>query len=487
MSDEEFLGASSLPELLKFLQEIYKGNAATETVAVGLIAGDPILLIGPHGTFKTSIASFIGGLFEKEVCVLEERCSTFQEIEAFCERLANELSSSRAEKIDAESVMNNTIPHLDVEYSDYPGYTRVRATIDCHAYPINAERKFVPISTFKCQINDQLEPEDILGYGVQHRAVLGNKPPHVVKKGKLAGADYVVLDEAFAAPRLLSKLHTAVNEKFVDTTVGPVRIDPLTFVFCTNPWNTFYQTNPRIFNAATLDRFLASAEVLPPTGAQTLYTTKALRELTVVSKLRVETVLEARAALEAVTLPNDVMRTFVAITAILGNCYFSPTDGDIASEALNPFMIEKDCQSCRYNKSACAVANLGKVRALLSLTKVARAHAVLRGDKIVDEEDAAFALKSALPHRLVFNGDAVLEGLTKATSKLLDRLAEELAAYAPLVKDILKNGRDNEALKKKIADVPTLRAVLDDAYPVKPKWGKAEAAKLIDQFRRDEQ
>ena len=81
-----------------------------------------------------------------------------------------------------------------------------------------------PIWYFSRQLTDQDQPEDILGFVVEHPALLGHMPPHLVKKGRLTGSDFVFLDEIFASPLLLAHLHRALNEKVYDTTIGQATI-----------------------------------------------------------------------------------------------------------------------------------------------------------------------------------------------------------------------------------------------------------------------
>ncbi|HID18339.1 TPA: hypothetical protein EYP27_02230, partial [Candidatus Bathyarchaeota archaeon] len=262
-----------------------------ETIFCGLLTGEPVLLIGSHGTMKTSMASFIGGLFDKPVVIVEESVRSRSGLERFFEGLAGKIN------VNPESLMRNLVDGVNVEYEQRGETLNVRVEADVVKHPQTrklGEPARKPIEVFSMQVNDQMDPEDILGYGMDHPALLGMKPPHTLKGGKLAGADYVVLDEIFGAPRLLSKLHHALNEKVVDTTVGSIETRPLTWVLCTNPFNQYYQTNIRVVNAATLDRYGFSARSLPPSAQEVLLMARRWRKLRLKKHAPVELIYEAR-------------------------------------------------------------------------------------------------------------------------------------------------------------------------------------------------
>lgn len=471
--------------VIQELAKVYRGKSqhlALKTIFVGLITGEPVLLIGPHGTFKSSMAAFVGRTMEKPVAVLSTDAKSFGDIEAFAESLGKEIGA------DPEVLMQNRALGVNVEYTDYPGYVRVKATVDLARHKINADEKTAPISVFSAQINDQMDPEDILGYAVHHKALLGNKPPHVIKTGKLSGADYVVLDEAFAAPRLMSKLHTAVNEKVVDTAIGPVPIAPLTFVFCTNPWNQFYQTNPKVVNAATLDRFLASCEVDAPSAAEILYTMNALKGYKILSRLPAQDLLAAREEADSVKIPSEIMRFCVGLVSALSSCYFSPTKDEIRDQRVSPFLIDKDCSICRYSKSICAFANVGKVRSIASLMKVMKASAFIEGRKEAGTEDLEFALKTALPHRMIFSQDYIFEkGTPHAASwDIVGRYAWMTKSFSEMIQKIMgiTNAEEAAAVRTEVMDNPSLRALVDDVIDAMKGSKKDELpADLLDSIR----
>ena len=474
--------------VLAAVSGVYRGHSqfiALKGILAAMITGEPILLIGSHGTFKSSMAHFMGNIFEKPVFTVSTDARSFGEIERFFEDLGKELN------VSPELLMQNRADGVDVVYQDYPGYTRVRATVDLTKHPVRRDdARMVPITVFSRQVNDQIDPEDLLGYGVQHRAVLGEKPPHVVKAGKLAGADLVILDEAFTSPRLLNKLHTVMNEKVVETTVGPVRISPLCFIFCTNPWSQYYQTNVKLVNAATLDRFLMSVPTDPPSGAEILAVVEALRAVQIRGRAPVEMIYEARREMERVEVPPDILRFCLGLVAALSTCYFSPSSGSVAKSPMNPFMVDRDCTLCRYKNAICSIASIGKVRSLLSLKRVMAASAVIRGSRTADGADLEFALRTVLPHRLVFNDAAFLAEagtIHNAVVRLVNRYADEMERYAPHLEKMMDlpanpTWQQVESLMKEVQDAPPLRAILDDIILMMKETCEKKGERIPDAF-----
>ena len=386
--------SQALNRLQRTVVEVYRGYyqyTMAETIFCGLLTGSPVLLIGSHGTMKSSMASFIGSLFDKPVVIVEESVKSRNSLERFFEDLAGKL------KVDPECLMRNLVDGVDVEYEQAGETLNIRVEVNIVKHPQAeklGETVRKPIEVFSMQVNDQMDPEDILGYGIDHPALLGMKPPHALKKGKLAGADYVCLDEIFCAPRLLSKLHHALNEKVVDTTVGPIETKPLTWVLCTNPFNQYYQTNIKVVNAATLDRYAFSARSLPPSAQEVLLMARRWRKLRLKKHAPIELIYEARNLMETVEIPEEYMIFCLGLVAHLSRCYFSTTRGRRSEESKDPFEAERDCSLCIYKDLPCGIANVGKVRTIIRLEQAMKAHALLNMRKKANEEDLSFALLS---------------------------------------------------------------------------------------------
>lgn len=460
--------SQALNKLVKSVAEVYRGYyqyIMIETVFSGLLISEPVLLIGSHGTFKTSLASFVGNLFDKPVVTLGERFASRDELERFFEDIGSKI------RLDPERLMRNLVDGVNVEYEQVGSQLHVKVELDVAKHPEAAklgdvERK--PISVFSIQVNDQMDPEDVLGYGVDHPAILGMKPPHAVKAGRLAGADLVCLDELFNAPRLLSKMHHALNEKVVDTTVGPIEVRPLTWILCTNPLNDFYQTNIRIVNTATLDRYALSARSLPPSAQEILIMVE--RSLKIRKRAPIELIYEARRLMGEVAVPEEFIVFCLGLVSHLSRCYFSTAKGKRAEENKDPFETEKDCSLCIYKDYPCGIANVGKVRTMIRLQQAIKAHALLNMRNEASEEDLSFALLSVLPHRLSWNNREFLSehgSIFPATKKLVEKYAELFTAQIERIREVeglIKKPNAAKALelKAKYADAPVVRAVLDE-------------------------
>jgi MoxR-like ATPase len=342
--------SQALNRLVGTVAEVYRGyhqHAMIEAVFCGLLMGEPVLLIGSHGTLKTSMANFVGKLFDKPVVTVSETFSARGKLEGFFEDLGETLG------VEGERLQRNLVDGVHVGYEQVGKAVKVTVEVDAVKHP-NAEKlgepRRKPIEVFSMQVNDQMDPEDVLGYGIDHPAVLGLKPPHAVKAGRLAGADYVVLDEIFMAPRLLAKLHHALNEKVTDTVVGPVEVKPLGWVLCTNPLNQFYQANVKIVNAATLDRYALSARSMPPSAQEILTMAERWRQLKLKKRAPVELIYEARRLMEEVAVPEEFTIFCLGLVSHLSRCYFSTAKGRRADESKDPFEAERDCSLCIYGR-----------------------------------------------------------------------------------------------------------------------------------------
>jgi MoxR-like ATPase len=463
--------SQALNKIVKLVSEVYRGYhqyAMIETIFSGLLMGEPVLLIGSHGSFKTSLASFVGRLFDKPVVVLKEVFQSRGGVERFFEDLGRRLS------VDPECLMRNLVDGASVEYEQSGRSLLVKVEFNAVKHPEAAKlgepcRK--PIEVFSMQVNDQMDPEDILGYGVDHPAVLGLKPPHAIKRNRFAGADFICLDEIFGCPRLISKLHHALNEKIVDTTVGPVEVKPLGIVLCTNPFTKYYATQISLANFATLDRYALSARSLPPSSQEILAMVEKWRHTRVKKFAPVELIYEGRRLMEEVAVPEEFTIFCMSLVSHLSRCYFSPSRGKRAEESKDPFEAEKDCSLCIYGgEYPCSIANVGKVRATIRLQQAMKAHALLNARKEADESDLAFALEHVLPHRLSWNNQEFLSehgSMFTATRALVEKYASMFAAqYARIkeVEDLIKRPDAVKALelRGKYADAPIVRSVLDE-------------------------
>ena len=307
------------------------------------------------------------------------------------------------------------------------------------------------------------------------------KPPHAVKSGRLAGADYVVLDEIFNAPRLLAKLHHALNEKVVDTTVGPVEVRPVAWILATNPLNEFYQTNLRLINVATTDRYALSARSLPPSAQEILVMAEKWRKLGVKKRAPVEVVYAARELMHEVAVPEEFTIFCVGLVSHLSRCYFATARGSRAEESKDPFETDKDCSLCIYGKDyPCGLANVGKVRTLIRLQQAVKAHALLNMRREANEEDLSFALLTVLPHRLSWNNQEFLTehgSAFTAAKALIERYAELFEAQHARIREVeelIKKPDVNRAqeLKAKYADAPMVRSVLDEVLDMMKESAK---------------
>jgi len=473
----------ALNTLVKGVSEVYRGYyqyMMIEAVFCGMMLGQPTLLIGSHGTFKTSMANFIGSLFDKPVVILSEKFSSRKALEDFFEDVGGKIG------VDKNRLMRNLAGGVNVEYEQAGGELMVNVEVDAVRYagakklgdPVRR-----PLEIFSIQVNDQMDPEDVLGYAIDHPALLGMRPPHAVKRGRLAGADYIVLDEIFNAPRLLSKIHHALNEKVVDTTIGPIEVAPVAWLLATNPLNEFYQTNIKLTNVATLDRYALSARSLPPSIQEILLMVERWKKLRVSKRAPIELIYEARKALDEVAIPDEYIYFSLALVSHLSRCYFSTSRGERCEESKDPFEADKDCSLCIYNEYPCGIANVGKVRTVIMLQQTIRAHALLNMRREANKEDLAFALLTVLPHRLYWNNREFLSqhgSIFTATRALIEKFAEKFASYGHRIGEIEKVIMKQDVaraleLKKEYYDAPILRAMLDETIDMMKESAKKRA------------
>ncbi|MGD6805826.1 MAG: hypothetical protein ACQCN4_02580 [Candidatus Bathyarchaeia archaeon] len=473
--------SQAMNKLVATVTDVYRGYwqyAMVETIFCGLLIGEPVLLIGSHGVMKTSMANFVGTLFDKPVATIKNKVHSRNSLEKWLEDLASQL------KIDPEKLTKNLIDGIDTQYEQTTDDLTVTIEIDLVKYSLAeklAKPARKPIKVFTMQVNDQMDPEDLLGYGVDHPTLLGLKPPHAVKSGRVAGADYVVLDEIFGATRLLSKLHHVLNEKVIDTTVGCVETKPLGIMLCTNPLNDFYQTNLKIINAATTDRYALSARGLPPSSQEILFMSERWKHIKLKKTAPIELIYEARKLVEGVKIPEEYMVFSLGLISHLSRCYFSVSTGTRAEESKDPFEAERDCSLCIYGQNyPCGLANVGKVRTIVRLQQTIKTHALLNMRKEADESDLAFALLHVLPHRLSWNNNEFLAeqgSIFTATKTLVEKYANIFTsqqAQIAKVEGLIKrpNAKDAAELKTAFRDAPIARAILDEVVDMMKESAK---------------
>ncbi|MEM2969302.1 MAG: hypothetical protein QXR63_00020 [Candidatus Bathyarchaeia archaeon] len=457
-------------KLVKSVADVYRGYhqyTMIETICCGMLIGEPVLLIGSHGVFKTSMAAFIGNLFDKPVVTLRHKFKGREELEKFFDELAGRLN------VDCKNLMSNLVDGVNIEYEQYNDVVTVNIEIDLVKHPaaetLGSVRR-VPVRVFNMQVNDQMDPEDIMGYSIDHPAILGQKPPHAVKSGKISGADIVVIDECFNAPRLLSKLHHALNEKVVDTNIGQIETKPLAWILATNPLNQFYQTNLQIVNVATADRYALSARSLPPSAQEVLLMNERWKKMKLAKKIPVELVYQARKYIEEVTIPEEFIVFCMGIVSHLSRCYFATSTSVRYEESKDPFETDKECSLCIYNEYPCGLANVGKVRTMIRLQQAMKAHAFLNMRQTADYADLNYALLAVLPHRLSWNNKEFLAqygSIYTATKELINKYILYFTSSRLNIReieDLIKKPDATQAkeLREKYADALVIRALLDE-------------------------
>jgi MoxR-like ATPase len=457
--------SQAINKLVATVTDVYRGywqHAMVESIFSGLLIGEPVLLIGSHGVMKTSMANFVGSLFDKPVVTVKENFHSRRSLEKYFEDISSQL------KINPENLTRNLVDGIDVQYEQTGEALTAKVEVDVvkHSEAAKlAETTRKPIKVFSMQVNDQMDPEDILGYGVDHPAILGSKPPHAVKSGRVAGADYVILDEIFGATRLLSKLHHVLNEKVVDTTVGSIETKPLGVMLCTNPLNEFYQTNLKIVNVATTDRYALSARSLPPSAQEILFMAARWKHLKLKKTAPVELIYEARKLIDEVKIPEEYLIFSLGLISHLSRCYFSVSTGVRADESKDPFEAERDCSLCIYGRNyPCGLANVGKVRTIVRLLQAVKAHALLNMRQEADESDLAYAL-------------AEQGSIFTATKALVEKYASIFAsqhAQTTKIEELIKKPNAKRATELKITfrDAPVARAMLDEVVDMMKESAK---------------
>lgn len=464
--------ASALNKVYKAVSKLFRGYTQQNMIQVvfcGLLTGQPVLIIGEHASMKSSLSDFVGKkLFDKPVVRLSETFSSPDELRAWIEKTAKTLN------IDPDLFERNLVDGIVIEYSEFGGKVRCKVAIDVVKHPEAnklGEVKREPIWYYSKQVTDQDAPEDILGYTVTHPALLSMRPPYMVKEGRLAGADYIFLDELFASPILVAHLHRALNEKVVDTELGQAEFQPLGLIAATNPFNSNYATNPKVINFATLDRYAFSAETTAASTAEILTTIEELKNKEVSTRLPVELIYAARKLLDKVTIPDKLLHFAVVLVAHLSRCYFTTSKSEKRMEAVSPFLLEgRDCQSCIYAGYPCSIANITRTRAIINIEKGMRALALLKGRNEATDEDLIDVLMMVLPHRALWNNQEFVTfagSPFNATKQLIKYFAEEVAKRKDRFEQVLQlyntpNPKLADELKRKFTDDPLIRSFIDE-------------------------
>jgi hypothetical protein len=463
--------ASALNRAFQGVEKLFRGYSQynmAQAVFCGLLTGQPVLVIGDHASMKSSLSDFIGKkLFDKPVVRLSASFSSPDELRAWTEKVANLL------QVDPDRLERNLLDGIVLEYSEFGGKVRCKVAIDVVKHPEASklgEVKREPIWYYSKQVTDQDSPEDILGYTITHPALLGMRPPHMVKEGRLTGADFIFLDELFASPILVSHLHRALNEKVTDTDLGQAEFKPLGLTAASNPFNSNYATNPKIVNFASLDRYAFSAETTAASTAEILAMITELKNREV-KRLPVELIYAARELLDQVTVPEKLLHFAVVLVAHLSRCYFTTSQGERRIDAISPFLLDgRDCQACIYSGYPCSIANITRTRAIINIERGMRALALLHGRNEATEEDLLNALLMVLPYRALWNNQEFVTAAGSpynAARELIRLFAAEVAMRKLGFQEVaqLYNTPDvNLAvdLRNKFTDDVLLRSFIDE-------------------------
>lgn len=470
--------AASLSDVVKGTTQLYRGVTQVQMVQalfMGLLTGEPILFVGEHASLKSSLCDFAARIFEKPVVHLKESFQKPSDLEAWSADLSSKLA------LDTEAFARNLVDGINVEYAEYSGEVHCSVAIDAAKYGKAAklgQPAMEPIWYFSRQLTDQDQPEDILGFVVEHPALLGNRPPHLVKRGRLTGSDFAFLDEIFASPLLLAHLHRALNEKVYDTTIGQAQFRALGIVAASNPWNDYYPTNPKLASIATLDRYAFSVRSIAPSSQEIL--SMASLNRSVVRRVPIELIYEARKLLNDVVIPEELLGFTVALTAHLSRCYFSTSKTERRTEAASPFEIQHDCSLCVFGGSPCSIANVTRTRTILNTVKGLRALALLNGRKEATAEDLSEVLQMVLAYRAYWNNEEFLirsGGPHLAVRELLRKFSESVAARGSAFREVeklLANPDANRALelRKKYTDDIIIGSFIDEVLDMMKESAK---------------
>jgi MoxR-like ATPase len=470
VSDDPFDQVSkTLRDITEAVTKVYMGltqRDAIETLICGMLTRGTVLLYGSHGNYKTSMSKFFGNLFTKPVYKIDFSVVGTDQLKTRLHTLAADLG------VDETSLARNLLSGIDVQYSQYGGKIDVSVEINALQYTLKNETPVrVPLNNYVRQVNSFSEQEDVVGYGIDNPLLLKDVPPHMVKRSYMANADFIVLDEVFKNPRLISVLHNILNDKEYDSIVGTGKVEPEAFVLLTNPLNDNYQTNVAMVDFASLDRYMFSAYVSSPTSQEILFMQEQFRQVKP-SQLPIETIYMARELYHQVKIPSAIQVLVMGLLSAMSRCYYT-VEGKRHVDGKDVFAVEHSCDLCQYggaagdkNWSICSKANVGKVRASIAIMNALKAHAFVAGRREANQDDLFFALRHSLPHRIKWSPD-FKEDTIASTDKIIARYIELVNNFADAlhqVETIIKDPTPATftAFRKDNRDVPAVLAFVDE-------------------------
>ncbi|MEM3426347.1 MAG: hypothetical protein QXJ62_03890 [Nitrososphaeria archaeon] len=471
----------SIRTVFDLMCELYPGyyqRQSCEAIFVGLLTGKPILLVGTHASWKSSKIMLIGKLFDKPVSVYRGELDDVEKV----------FDLAAALKVDGELLMKNLLPHINVQYTQYSDRVHATVTVDSLFYPkadVDGWRRVdcrVPLTVFTKQLYPEIEAEDLLGYAIDHPALLGKKPPHAIKESRLSGADVIFIDEFFKGPKVTSALHMAMNEKIVETSVGPIRLDYLFFAAATNPLTSAYGSNvPALYDIATMDRFIVSSYEVPPSVGEINLAREVWKRFDEqrMEKIPVELLYSARREFASGNVPSEAIGFMAGLLAALSKCYFSPRQGQMASAASDPFSIEKECSVCVYDGSTCSYGSISKTRPFLAFEDAVKIRGYLYG-RSPSTADVYYVLPMILQHRIKFS-DKLTGNMFQNTLKIVREYSAVMSKSDKILASVfeaLKN-RDFKTLlqiRNSVTDRTELKSLLDEFIEQRTTVFRAEGS-----------
>nr|WP_276978328.1 AAA family ATPase [Ferrimicrobium acidiphilum] len=462
--------SKALRNITQLVSTTYMGltqRDAIKALICGLLTKGTVLLYGSHGTYKTSMSKFLGNLFTKPVYTVKFSAESAEQLKSRLNVMAEELG------VDEDMLARNLLAGIDIQYAQYGGKIEVSATIDAIKYTMKGEKKRVPLDTYVRQVNTFSEQEDVIGYGIDNPLLLKDTQPHMVKHNYMASADFIVLDEVFKNPRLISILHNMLNDREYDSVVGTGRVEPEAIVLLTNPLNDNYQTNVSMVDFASLDRYMFSAFMSSPTTAEIRIMQDRFNANQVpIDPLPIEALYEARQLYKTIIIPPEIQVFVAGLLSAMSKCYFN-VEGNEKVNGADVFAVEHDCGLCKFggaagegNWSICSKANVAKVRSSIAINNAIKANAFIEGRRIANDQDAIFALKHVLPHRIKWSADFKAD-ILKSTDEIIKRYNELLINFSDQfnrIEEFVKSRKIEDGLKIRNdnKDVPAVLAFLDE-------------------------
>ncbi|MDG6918471.1 MAG: hypothetical protein JRN62_03440 [Nitrososphaerota archaeon] len=471
VTDENFNNVSkALKNITELVSTTYMGltqRDAIKTLLCGLLTKGTVLLYGSHGTYKTSMSKFLGKLFTKPVYHMKFSVENAEQLKSRLHVMAEDL------KVDEDMLARNLLAGIDIQYAQYGGKIEVSANIDALKYTMKGDPIRVPLDMYIRQVNTFSEQEDVIGYGIDNPLLLKDTPPHMVKRNYMASADFIVLDEVFKNPRLISILHNMLNDREYDSVVGTGHVEPEAIVLLTNPLNDNYQTNVSMIDFASLDRYMFSAFVSSPTTAEIrTMQTRFDSDEPAVDPLPIEALHEARQLYKSVTIPTEIQVFVAGLLSAMSKCYFN-VEGKEKADGADVFAVEHLCELCKFggaagedNWSICSKANVTKVRSSIAVNNAIKASAFIEGRRVATAKDVIFALRHALPHRIKWSADFKAD-ILKSTDEIIKRYNELLINFSDQFSRIeefvkTRNIKDGLKIRNDNKDVPVVLAFLDE-------------------------